>query len=50
MGTTAFVFIIFLSALAMSTSSCSTENVVTAWTVGEFSSYVWNSFPLTVPH
>ena len=30
-------------------SSFSTENMVTAWTVGEFSSYVWNSFLLTVP-
>lgn len=30
-------------------SSFSTENVVTAWTVGEFSHYVWNSFLLTVP-
>jgi ABC-type glycerol-3-phosphate transport system permease component len=30
-------------------SSFSTENVVTAWTVGEFGSYVWNSFLLTVP-
>jgi ABC-type glycerol-3-phosphate transport system permease component len=30
-------------------SSFSTENVVTAWTVGEFGSYVLNSFLLTVP-
>ena len=30
-------------------SSFSTENVVTAWTVGNFSDYVLNSFLLTVP-
>ena len=30
-------------------SSFSTDNVVTAWTVGEFGSYVLNSFLLTVP-
>ena len=30
-------------------SSFSTENVITAWTVGEFGSYVLNSFLLTVP-
>ncbi len=30
-------------------SSFSTENLVTAWTVGEFSRYILNSFLLTVP-
>ena len=30
-------------------SSVSTENIVTAWTVGNFSDYVLNSFLLTVP-
>ncbi|HEX2290048.1 MAG TPA: hypothetical protein VHH53_07620, partial [Pseudonocardiaceae bacterium] len=30
-------------------SSFSTENIVTAWTVGDFSSYVLNSFLLSVP-
>jgi len=30
-------------------SSFSTENIVTAWTVGNFSDYVLNSFLLTVP-
>jgi ABC-type glycerol-3-phosphate transport system permease component len=30
-------------------SSFSTENIVTAWTVGEFGSYVLNSFLLSVP-